>query len=156
MVSTAGTPAPTSSSSGPRVIVADDSPEQRNLLRVILEGGGFEVIEAVDGRELFWALERSRRPRAMEPAVVIVDVQMPVYNGLDVIEAWSEEPWPGACVVITSFPDDAITRRALALGATLLAKPFTSHQLTSLVRGLIEGGEGDVRGVEIAKLEHDV
>ena len=44
--------------------------------------------------------------------------------------------WPHVFVVMSGFPDDAITRRARALGAILLAKPFTSDDLTRLVRQL--------------------
>ena len=120
----------------PRVIVADDSPEQRWLVHEIVEHLGCQILEAADGRELFWALERCQRLDCLDSVVVIADVNMPVYGGLDVLEAWQHEDWPHAFVVMTAFPDEAVARRAHALGAILLPKPFTSGDLSRLVRRL--------------------
>lgn len=75
-------------------------------------------MEAADGRELFWAIELCQRVRASERLIVISDVRMPVYNGLDVLEAWKYERWPGSLVVMTGFPDETVTRRTLELGAS--------------------------------------
>jgi DNA-binding response OmpR family regulator len=118
----------------PRVLVADDSPEQRWTLRLALSMMGFDVSEAADGRELFWAIEGFERKPAQEPELVIADVYMPVYNGLDVLGAWTEGGQRHPLIVITAFPDEVLRRRVTELGAFLLAKPFTLAALSRTVR----------------------
>ena len=118
----------------PRVLVADDSAEQRWTLRLALSMMGFEVTEAADGRELFWAIEGLERHPATEPELVIADVYMPVYNGLDVLGAWSEGGQRHPLIVITAFPDEVLRRRVADLGAFLLAKPFKLAALARTVR----------------------
>jgi DNA-binding response OmpR family regulator len=118
----------------PRVLVADDSAEQRWTLRLALSMMGFEVDEAADGRELFWALEGLSRKRNALPELVIADVYMPVYNGLDVLAAWVDAALNRPLVVITAFPDEVLAKRVADLGATLLPKPFTLAELSRSVR----------------------
>jgi len=118
----------------PRVLVADDSAEQRWTLRLALSMMGFEVHEAADGRELFWALEGLSHKANIEPELVIADVYMPAYNGLDVLAAWTEATPQHPLIVITAFPDDVLTKRVAELGATLLPKPFTLAELSRSVR----------------------
>lgn len=127
-------PTPSSAGRRPRVLVADDSAEQRWTLRLALSMMGFEVTEAADGRELFWALERSERRPVSEPELVIADVYMPAYNGLDVLGAWSDSARRHPLIVITAFPDQTLKRRVHELGALLLPKPFTLAALSRTVR----------------------
>jgi DNA-binding NtrC family response regulator len=122
----------------PRVLVADDSAEQRWTLRLALSMMGFEVHEAADGRELFWALEAlTHKPNAV-PELVIADVYMPAYNGLDVLAAWTDAAPHHPLIVITAFPDEVLTKRVAELGATLLAKPFTLAELARSVRRALQ------------------
>jgi DNA-binding response OmpR family regulator len=118
----------------PRVLVADDSAEQRWTLRLALSMMGFDVTEAADGRELFWALERADRKPAEEPELVIADVYMPAYNGLDVLGAWADSTPKHPLIVITAFPDQTLKRRVHELGALMLAKPFTLAALSRTVQ----------------------
>ena len=118
----------------PHVLVADDSAEQRWTLRLALSMMGFQVSEAADGRELFWALEALTHRPGAEPELVIADVYMPTYNGLDVLGAWFDAAPHHGLIVITAFPDELLTQRVAALGATLLPKPFTLAGLSGAVR----------------------
>jgi len=122
----------------PRVLVADDSAEQRWTLRLALSMMGFDVREAADGRELFWALEEVSRVGGSEPALVIADVYMPAYDGLEVLEAWREAMTGRAVICITAFPDAVVSRRVQALGAELLPKPFTLRSFTECVRSTLQ------------------
>jgi two-component system response regulator (stage 0 sporulation protein F) len=117
-----------------RVLVADDSAEQRWTLRLALSMMGFEVHEAADGRELFWALEGLSHKSNAEPELVIADVYMPAYNGLDVLAAWLDAAPRHPLIVITAFPDEVLIQRVSELGATLLPKPFTLAELSRSVR----------------------
>ncbi|MBX3160145.1 MAG: response regulator [Deltaproteobacteria bacterium] len=123
-----------------RLVIADDSAEMRWLVRTAVGQEFAEVVEAADGRELLWTLLRTelRSPEG-PPDVVVTDLYMPGYSGLDVIDAWRElhpaNPW----ILITAFPDDAVARRAARLGATMLAKPFSTAQLRNAVHAALGG-----------------
>jgi DNA-binding NarL/FixJ family response regulator len=97
-----------------RVVLADDTPEYRQLLRMILEQDGrFDVAgEAADGAEAVrvTALER--------PDAIVLDLAMPVMDGLQAIpELLSCSP-ETTIVVLSGFARGQLDREALALGAS--------------------------------------
>lgn len=121
---------------GGRLIIADDDQDMRWLVRAILGARFAEIVEAGDGRELIWHLMRSRRGRTAtgQPGLVVVaDVRMPVYDGLQVLAAWQDGEPRVPLVVITSFPDEETRERAAQLAAVFLAKPFTRASMTDAV-----------------------
>jgi DNA-binding response OmpR family regulator len=59
---------------------------------------------------------------------------MPAYNGLDVIEAWQQNRLSPRLIVMTAFPDAVLEQRVAALGAHLLAKPFSLAAFSAAVR----------------------
>ena len=63
-----------------RILVADDDPQMRRLIKSVLQREGFEVVEAVDGLDALEAVERSRID------LVILDLEMPRLDGLGVLE----------------------------------------------------------------------
>ena len=60
-----------------KILIADDEPEIRNLLRLYLENENYHVIEAEDGQRALDLL------RAEQPALCILDIMMPKLSGLD-------------------------------------------------------------------------
>ncbi|HUG34143.1 MAG TPA: pyridoxal-phosphate dependent enzyme [Anaerolineales bacterium] len=71
----------------PRVVVVDDSPEARRLIRRILQSqGDFEIFEAVDGREAIELVNREH------PDLVILDLMMPDVDGFAVLETLRSQP----------------------------------------------------------------
>ncbi len=69
-----------------RVLMAEDSPVNRELLREILESRGYQVDEAVDGEE---ALEKMGRSR---PDILLLDIGMPKLDGFGVIQRVRQDP----------------------------------------------------------------
>lgn len=102
-----------------RVLLVDDEPELRRLLRRALVRAGFEVVEAADGGA---ALEAARKSRF---DVVISDVRMPRLGGLELLERLQLEE-PNLPVVLMSGSTELPTRQsAVDLGAfDYLAKPI--------------------------------
>ncbi len=105
------------------VLVIDDSLAMRSLLRRILDGSGFEVIEAGDGLE---ALECLRQRDNIE--AVLVDWDMPGMNGYEFIrtvrdvEAYRDLPM----MMVTAESELEQVAKALAAGADeYVMKPFT-------------------------------
>jgi diguanylate cyclase (GGDEF)-like protein len=119
---------------GGRVLVVDDEPEIRAVLRAALEDAGFDCIVAADGSE---ALELAR---ATVPEAVILDVRMPVLGGDEVHRAMRGD---GATryvpVIFLSAQRDAKSKARLLLeGADdYVTKPFDTDELVARVTAAI-------------------
>ena len=113
------------------VLICDDEPSLRELIRVSLDGA-YSFAEADDGEE---SLEMARRLR---PDVVILDMMMPRLSGLEVLEELRrDETLAGtAVIVLTAQPE---TREdALRQGADLvMVKPFEPEQIMAAVEEVL-------------------
>jgi len=121
-----------------RVLVVDDDPTMRLLVREALEPHGLDVEEAPDGASAL-ALFRTR-----EPNLVLLDVQMPGIDGFTVCEEIRRIP--GALhtpvVMITGLDDVDSVRRAYEAGATdFITKPISWLILSQRVRYLLRAAE---------------
>jgi CheY-like chemotaxis protein len=95
-----------------RVLIVDDEPDILLLLRLNLEGAGFETGLAADGDE---ALQRLRRESF---DVVLLDLAMPVLDGFGVLAAWRDDDAAPPVVVLTAYANtEGYRDRAFALGA---------------------------------------
>ena len=105
-----------------RALVVDDSTAVRLYLRKILLPYGFEIVDARNGRE---GLERVREQHI---DLVLLDWNMPVMNGLELLQHIRSEPGVGSpCVMmVTSENDLQEVAQALETGANeYVMKPFT-------------------------------
>lgn len=120
----------------PRVLVVDDQTLVRQGIRTLLELAGIEVIgEASDGAEALRACV------AHSPDVVLLDLQMPVYDGLWFLKKQSEQGIEIPALVLTTFDDDALVLDALRAGAKgYLLKDVSVDQLSHAVESLASGG----------------
>jgi len=112
------------------VMIIDDEESVRALLRFALEAAGYEVTEAVNGRQ---GLERYRqRPTDL----VIVDMLMPVMNGLDMLLDLTREFLHTKVIAISGAGGDQnVLDVAKLLGARqTFQKPFSMPQLLHAVR----------------------
>lgn len=117
----------------PLLIIADDNAHMRWLVRTTFRGRFDDIVEASDGRELFWHLVRCSHTRAASEVFVITDIRMPTYSGLDVLATYDDLAYHPRTVVMTSFPDRdayAVTERA---GGVLIPKPFATAELRRVV-----------------------
>lgn len=112
------------------VIIADDEPITRMDLSDMLRELGFSVVgEAADG---FDAVELCR---ALHPDVVMMDVRMPVFDGLTAAETVLEEDLAGCVVMLTAFNDRDIVERASQAGvAGYLVKPIDQKALLPAIQ----------------------
>jgi DNA-binding response OmpR family regulator len=114
-----------------RVLIVEDEPQLRALLRLYLERDGYRVTDAGDGST---ALEAYRRDGA---DLVILDLMLPGLQGEAVLEALRETS--DVPILITSAKrTDAERIAGLRLGADdYLAKPFNPHELTARVAAIL-------------------
>jgi DNA-binding NtrC family response regulator len=117
----------------PLLIVADDNPYMRWLVRATFRGTFDDVVEASDGRELFWQLLRCSRTRDASEVIVITDIRMPAASGLDVISSFEELGYHPRTVVMTSYPDENAYASVARVGGTLIPKPFAMAELRQAV-----------------------
>jgi len=117
------------------ILVVEDNEMVRRLARRLLEGAGYTVLEASDGRAAL-ALVSQAGPR---PDLVLTDVVMPSMGGLQLAEAL-EEIQPGMRLLFMSgFTENGtIHRGILDPGDNLLHKPFTRHDLLRRVRQALD------------------
>jgi signal transduction histidine kinase len=107
-----------------RVVLMDDTPDIRLLLRVALEASAqFRVVgDAGDGRT---GVEMVRRLR---PDVVILDLAMPVMDGLEALDHLARDTPEARVIVLSAFEAARMAKQALAAGATAYVQKGTSAQ----------------------------
>jgi len=118
----------------PKVLVIDDDPVIVELLRVNFEIEGFEVISAGDGREGF---ERARSDR---PDLVLSDIMMPRYDGLQLLtQLKADAATRGLPVILLSAKaQNAEVQQGLDLGADdYVTKPFDPLELIDRVNAVL-------------------
>jgi CheY-like chemotaxis protein len=114
-----------------RVLVVDDEPGIRELLRDELRDLGHEVLEAADGLEGF-ALYRKARPD-----LIVSDVRMPRQDGLAMVREIRSEDSAVPILLITGFADvTAAEAGALAITA-VLPKPFDLEAFGAALRSCL-------------------
>ncbi|MBB6346457.1 response regulator [Nonomuraea muscovyensis] len=119
-----------------RLLVVDDDPMVRTGLRLILGGEpDLEIAgEAGDGREAMAAI------RELRPDVVLLDIRMPVQDGLVTTELLAGRPDRPRILVLTTFDADDMVLRALRLGADgFLLKDTPPPRMVEAVRAVAAG-----------------
>ncbi len=108
----------------PRVLVVDDHPLVRGMLRDFLASKGYDVSEAATGGE---GLKRLREDR---PHLVLLDIKLPDMTGLQVLrEAKAIDPALGV-VMITGVQEEVVGREAMQSGASdYITKPLNLDYL---------------------------
>ena len=123
-----------------RVLVAHDERNSRLSLMYILEDAGYEVIEAVDGPG---ALELAIHER---PAVILLDLQLSMIDGLQVLKRLKGNPATRAVpvIVVTALPPEQGEQIALKLGVShYISKPWEPSTIESAIRlALLEQRDG--------------
>lgn len=113
-----------------RVLIVDDEPDIRLLIRVNLVAAGYEVLEAGNGREAVDLIE------VQEPDLVLLDLRLPGLDGWEVLEHLKQrgvtERIP--VVAISAHASPATKERADEVGFTsYVSKPFTPAELLEVV-----------------------
>jgi len=118
-----------------RILVADDQPSARELLRTVLSNAGYEVLEAADGNE---AVDRASEST---PDLILLDIQMPGRDGFSVCTALRADPRFSSVPIIamTAGLMQGERDRAMSAGfSEFLAKPISVILLRRTVADLLQ------------------
>jgi DNA-binding response OmpR family regulator len=126
-----------------KILVVDDKPELRNLLKSYLAQEGFQIAEAADGQEALYVA------RYEKPDLIILDLMMPKMGGYEFMRAYSREA-DAPIIILTAKLEENEKVLGLELGADdYITKPFSMRELTARVRAVL-------RRMDKQKVERDV
>jgi len=116
------------------ILVVEDQEDLRGVLRDLLSGTGYTVIEAADG-EAGAALAKSERPD-----LILMDIHMPVIDGYEATRRIKADPAlrPTPVVAMSSFAMKGDEEKARAAGCDhCVSKPYSPMQLLKIIRAFL-------------------
>ena len=117
-----------------RILVVEDQEDLRGVLRTLLTGSGYAMLEAVDGET---GVARAKSDR---PDLILMDIQMPVLDGYEATRRIKADPdLAGTPVIaVSSFAMKGDEEKARAAGCDhYVTKPYSPMQLLRVIRGTL-------------------
>ena len=114
------------------VLAVEDDDRIRRLIETVLEGEGYNVVSASNGREALDLLDSTR------PGVILLDLMMPGLDGWAFLRKIREQGIDAPVVLVSAIRD--LPHEARRLGTDSLAKPFAVEDLISKVEAHIREG----------------
>jgi CheY-like chemotaxis protein len=130
----------------PRILLAEDDNDMRNLMAQLLRRDGYEVVECPNGVGLLDYLSTFLgRSEPEHFDLVISDIRMPGLSGLEVLGGLHRRPDFPPTILMTAFGDAETHAEATEIGvAAMFDKPFDMHELMAKVRETVpRPTEGD-------------
>ena len=119
----------------PRILIADDNAQNRELLEALLAKIECETEMAVDGQDTLNKVESFR------PDLILLDVMMPKLNGFEVCRKLKADPVHARIMIlmVTALSELGDIERAVAAGTDdFLSKPVNSHELQKRVSNMLK------------------
>ncbi len=122
-----------------KVLVADDEPALRKLLKTNMELEGYETLEASNGAEVLECVERDN------PDIILLDIMMPVMDGWEVMTALAANPeYEQKVILVSAKASDDAQLQGWELGADeYITKPFDLDSLLQRVRDVAARTEAE-------------
>jgi CheY-like chemotaxis protein len=117
-----------------RILVVEDQEDLRGVLRVLLTGSGYDMIEAADGQA---GVEKAR---ADLPDLILMDIQLPVIDGYGATRQIKADPKVAATpiIAVSSFAMKGDEEKARAARCNhYVTKPYSPVQLLRIIRGFV-------------------
>ena len=114
-----------------RILIVEDQEDNRMIMRDVLSAAGYELIEAVNGKD---GVSRAQSDR---PDLILMDVQMPVLDGYEATRQIKADPnlKSTPIIAVTSYALSGDEAKARAAGCDgYVSKPFSPRQLLARVR----------------------
>ena len=120
-----------------RVLVVDDEPLVRKVVRMTLEKAGYDVLEAENGERAIEAINSNENPLVLD--VVICDIRMPKINGVEAIEYFQAQYPHVPLIVLTGYPDTSMAVSFMRHGVVdYLVKPVAAERIISAVTAAMD------------------
>lgn len=128
-----------------RIVIADDHPRIRSWIRTLLgRERDIQVVGEAENGQV--ALELVRR---FQPDILLLDIEMPVMDGLEVMRHLARMKNPVRILILSSYDDPEYLEQAKRLGGDgYLIKENSPHQLAGLIRQISQKGRGGADPVE--------
>jgi len=114
-----------------RILVVEDTEDNRRILRDVLTRAGFELIEAIDGESGVTMATTHR------PDLILMDIQLPVFDGYEATRRIRANPDTREIpiIAVTSYALSGDESKALAAGCDgYVAKPFSPRKILAMVQ----------------------
>jgi two-component system cell cycle response regulator DivK len=114
-----------------RILVVEDHEDNRRILRDLLSSRGYDLVEAEDGEQAL-AMAEDRRP-----ALILMDVQIPLLDGYEVTRRLKANPELSAIpiIVVTSYALSGDESKARAAGCNAyVSKPYSARRLLAKIQ----------------------
>lgn len=122
---------------GESILIIDDNPQNLKLARYLLVSIGYDVRTAIDAEEALRVLE------SYTPRVILMDIQLPGMDGLELTRRLKHDPQRRGVIVIalTAYAMKGDRERAMAVGCdAYVAKPIDTDALPQMIADLIAAG----------------
>src|SRR4029077_5737663 len=113
------------------ILVVEDQPDNRRILRDMLSNAGYELVEAESGEEALTAVEAQR------PDLILMDIQLPVMDGYETTRRIKADPESKAIpiIAVTSYALIGDEAKALAAGCNAyVTKPYSPRALLAKIQ----------------------
>ncbi len=121
--------APVAAGDGDFILVVDDEPQIRDLLKRFLSLRGYKVRVASDGQQALTMVEQEA------PQLIVLDVYMPGINGVEVLRQLRRRKFTGGVILLTGSQDDKLLQEALDLGSVdVMGKPVDLERLALAIQ----------------------
>jgi two-component system, cell cycle response regulator DivK len=113
------------------ILVVEDQPDNRRILRDMLSNAGYELVEAESGEEALTAVEAQR------PDLILMDIQLPVMDGYEATRRIRSNPELKSIpiIAVTSYALAGDEAKAMAVGCNAyVTKPFSPRALLAKVQ----------------------
>ncbi len=113
-----------------RCLIVEDAAFLREVYRFTLKNENIEIVgEAIDGMDAMIKINN------LKPELVLLDLVLPLKNGIDILKEIGRISPNSKCIVISSIEEQEVIDKAMALGALkYLTKPFTKVQLLEAIQ----------------------
>ncbi len=128
-----------------KILVVDDEKKIVTVVRGYLEQAGFDVVTASDGKQALVVFRHEK------PTLVLLDLNLPGMDGLDVARAMRKES-SVPIIMLTARVEEADRLIGLELGADdYILKPFSPREVVARVRAVLRRVEGETRGTPVLR-----
>ena len=118
-----------------RILVVEDQPDSRQIIRDMLSGADYEITEAENGEEALAAIAKQR------PDLILMDIQLPTMDGYTATSRIKADPALKSIpiIAVTSYALSGEERKARAAGCDdYVPKPFSPRQLLAKIRNFLQ------------------